>query len=497
MGGDESMRRRLVVIFTLALFASISTLAWAEWYPVLIHSHCRDFSDGALTASQVIKTAKKMGYAALIETDHYKSIFKKGGQTPQAFVKYRQAFSSQDGIIVIPGAEVNTATAHILALGDIVYDEELLRLYGQENAQQAVLDRLKVKALGFLTVAAHPSLILPIGTETWRGDMTDYSFDMSQTRGIDGFELLNDGTDKGYDLTLKRYLNYSSNNPVFVTAGCDQHGTVNPALDDRWQRITWVWIDGPLTKESLLEALRQGRTYAARAGVKIVEINYRPGFEPQPAPARPELHFALVVPDVKQPPTVAVYRDGARVGTAFGYQAKAGTFYYFWVDGGVWGTTARYVLEVENCLVTSPIILEVPPFDRSLGRLDGWEDRDRNGHNPADVIREYFASQSPKIKGLLADPQRFPSLAPASFTRASDVQKIAEGLKRLECRSTCDVCSRVYGETDVRMSDVHFGYVETSGKRHCSTWFMILQDNEWRIRAVVEDWVNAPSQRTR
>ena len=340
--------------FAESIEARVFAATGARWYKVLIHSHCRDFSDGALSAAQVIKTAKKMGYAALIETDHYKSIFEKGGQTPRAFEKYRQAFSSQDGIIVIPAAEINTATAHILALGDILYDEELLRLYGQSNAQQAVLDRLT--ELGLISVAAHPSLREAMNPKS-PGNYTDMTFDWENARGLGGVEMLNDG--EFYAETVQHYVNGVLRGEKWsVTAGCDQHGVVNPALDKRWTRATWVWVEGEFTKQSLLAALRQGRTYAAQYGVRLAEVNHIPARGPQVVD-RPVISFRLEFGrPLQQPKKVRLCRDGAVALESVCSAGQSSASYSFDDKMASRGQHA-YILEVEGVLITSSINLEV------------------------------------------------------------------------------------------------------------------------------------------
>lgn len=348
-----------IIIGPRAFAESIETRVFAatgaRWYKVLIHSHCRDFSDGALSAAQVIKTAKKMGYAALIETDHYRSIFEKGGGNPEAFGKYRQAFTSQDGIIVVPGAEIVTVTAHILALGDIVYDEELLRLYGQRGVQQQVLDR--IAELGLISVAAHPSLREAMNPKS-PGNYTDMTFDWENARGLGGVEMLNDK--EFYSETVQRYVNgVLRGENWFVTAGCDQHGAVNPALDERWQRATWVWVEGAFTKQSLLAAIRQGQTYAAE-GVRLPFLNRPPGQTPRRVKwlgLRAEHVFDRLP---KKPWHLKLYRRGRTVDDKMPAGPQAEGFIFEEEDTGRKPEGRyRYVLEYDGNpgLITSPINL--------------------------------------------------------------------------------------------------------------------------------------------
>jgi len=341
-----------------ALIAAVETRVFAatgaKWYKVLVHSHSRDFSDGALSASQVIKTAKKMGYAALIQTDHLKGIYDKGGRTPEAFEKYRRAFASQDGLIIIPGAEIDTATAHILALGDIPYDAELLRLYDQPNAQQAVIDRLN--QLGLIPVAAHPSAREYLVPKSGKGKLTDWRLDWGQVEGLVGVEIFNDGD--FYSETIQHYVQQALGGANwFVTAGCDQHGVINPALDSRWQRATWVWVEGSLTKQSLLEAIRQGQTYAAQ-GVKLTFLNRPPGQELRLVKwlgLKYDYAFDKVP---KKSWRLRIYRRGKTVDDPMPAGTQPNGFSLREEDTGRKPEgDYRYVVEFEGKLITSPINL--------------------------------------------------------------------------------------------------------------------------------------------
>lgn len=354
-------RIALVVLFAMLFLVNSCD---AKWYPGIIHVHST-FSDGDRTPGMVIRNAKKAGFKFLIETDHYEQIAKP--QTLRSrivkdygFDNYRRKFSSDD-LIIIRGAEIETlrgnARAHTLVLGDLGDDKVLMDLQGKEGNQQVVIDYLKQK--GFLSVAAHPSLIRIIGMQTWRGECSDFSYDKSQCKGISGIEFFNDQAN-GYEQTLRWYLNLLGHNNLFVTSGCDRHIIEDPEDYRRWSRVTWVWVEGDCSYKNLLNAFRQGRTYAANNGAYFKNINYLPSKYFQKV-ARPKFRLSIgFSKKTTSPKMLRIYRDGQLAeGSVKFLPAGRKEYSYECEDKVVKSGIHKYVIEVEGYLVTSPICLDV------------------------------------------------------------------------------------------------------------------------------------------
>ncbi|MCL5407328.1 MAG: hypothetical protein M1429_02435 [Patescibacteria group bacterium] len=354
------------VIFCILLIL-VSRSASAKWYSGIIHVHST-FSDGDRTPGMVIRNAEKAGFQFLIETDHYEQIEKP--QTLRSrlvkdygFNNYWQKFSSNN-LIIVRGAEIETrrgnARVHTLVLGDLKYDQGLMDLQGKEGNQQAVIDYLNQK--GFLSVAAHPSLITAIGTQTWRGECSDFSYNKSQCKGLSGIEFFNED-EAGYQQTLKWYLGLiAKGESPFVTAGCDSHSPLLEPVNDtkRWQRRTMVYSDRVLTPEILFEDITYGQTYAANNGAYFKDINYiigkcywrvdRPKF-------KLSIGFSKKTTSSK---VLRIYRDGQLAeGSVKSLPVGLKEYSYTCEDKVVKPGKHRYVIEVEGCLITSPIGLEV------------------------------------------------------------------------------------------------------------------------------------------
>lgn len=361
MKGGESMRLRLLVLLWLAVFVSLSGLAWAEWYQGTVHGHSLN-SDGTRTASQVIGKAEATGDEFLIQTDHYDILVRAPTRALDEWhIKvYRDGFAT-DKLVCLVGAEFaarhGKSNAHIFGFGQkLTADDILSKLNGKQGVQQQLLDRLH--EAGFLTVAAHPNA-------------TKHLFDWGNIKGLDGIEFFNDGSAEGYQRTLAQYLALVRRGEhLFVTAGCDQHTPTDPDDKERWTRKTYVWIDGPLTEESLLEALRHGQTYAARGGVRLSHIEPVPGGSKNYYNSEhpPRILAIIHLPDIKSRPRIRLYRDNivvADVASPAG-PTRGGILYKD--DRLTDKLDHRYILEVENYLVASPVYYTYDPTGALVGK---------------------------------------------------------------------------------------------------------------------------------
>lgn len=353
------MRLVLVVVFLMLWVLPVYGAVY--WYPGTVHAHSL-FSDGDRTPKMLKNAAVSAGGKFLIVTDHYEQIpQEKFGDVLNRYSGYQNYINSFADIprklVVIPGAEITIsrgdAASHILAIGNP------LNFLGFEfaSSQQEVLDQLN--GLGVMSVAAHPSFV---------DDSRNYQFDFTKAEGISGIEFFND--EENYKKTLFWYLKQIAvNNVTFVTSGCDSHTSVDPTFWDylRWQRKTYVWTNSrTLTQGSLLQALSYGQTYAADNRAYFKKLNYLPQSVFQTV-SQPVFNFTVAfAKNTTEPKTVQIFRDGRLAWNSrrvFPWGLRS--FNYSWQDFYAPVGPHRYVIEVEKCLITSPInlIVTAPPID--------------------------------------------------------------------------------------------------------------------------------------
>lgn len=345
LGGIEM--RKLVWLVAIFVFLSARTLAELTPVEVLMHIHQSKYpglyDDGYATQDEIVAKAKTLGFDAIVFTPHYR---KDAHKTKP---------SEQDGIIVLDGAEVATywdgGVSHILVIGDFYGDPVIDQLANRWGTQQQLINRFV--ELGYPVVSAHPNLIAIVNPELTLGKPASFLFNVAEGKGISGREVFNDK--EAYDRTLQDILNDVSRGlNQFVTAGCDSHNLkLDPENQDRWTRTTWVWVEGEPTKEKILEAFRLGRVYAAKNGAYIKSINFIPQFEPYNVD---KLEFRCTIAFAR-PVTVGkkinLYFNGAS--TAFRIdKGEQEALVDFAIDGP---PAATITLEVEGCLITSPVRL--------------------------------------------------------------------------------------------------------------------------------------------
>lgn len=352
-----------IVLVALFVMLFLTNSCDAKWYPGIVHVHST-FSDGLRPPVMLIEQAALSSALFLIVTDHYEKIEKRGILGDKVvkdigFDNYRERFSIVPNIngipvplVIITGAEITAGTSHTLALGDMSFkDEKLLR------AKKAAEVIARLKELEILSVAAHPNNFL-------------YRYDKDGAGAINGVEFFNDGSADGYLKTRQWYLDcIKQGKKVFVTSGCDSHVSVTKDDPERWQRTTWVCAE-KFTSQAILEAISKGRTIASRENAQLIPYSSREdeaftvGFDVQ---KRNELvfPFKLVFNKETKIKRYALYRDGVQV--------YAVTFSEYWQDNPSSGFKEywcdlrdehppsgvhAYVIEVENFLVTSPIMCE-------------------------------------------------------------------------------------------------------------------------------------------
>ncbi len=448
-----------------------------RWYPGIIHVHST-FSDGDRTPAMLKNAAVANGLAFLIVTDHWEQIPKEkklsGLVTDDfGFDKYLASFQSTPKLIIIAAAEIAVprqgASSHVLAIGD------LRKIIGQTYSSPKDLIENLSRA-GLLAVAAHPDL-----NEKGR----NFIFDLSMAPSIAGIEFYNQSRDADRK-TLGRLLDLiaagAAGRDIFVTSGCDSHMSVDPTSLDlaRWTHKTYVWVEDKLTDENLLAALANGRTYAANDGAQLVSINHLPGFTPQSV-NRPEFFFTISLPDKASWKKAKLYRDGQFLGFAAPEKTSDGQRYHFH-DTQCSQGTHRYIIEIEDYLVTSPIILDVK--DDSLPRVGfGTDRRDRDGLWPERVCRNFLASAGTQLPIASNAPvtkktlQNFIALAKKAKAGAFGSGKVYE----IDGTTRCDV----HVEVDTTNNPLS----KTEDRDH-STWILVLENNQWKIWDIVEGYVN-------
>lgn len=340
----------LVLIVILLILVARSTSA--EWYSGIVHVHST-FSDGDRTPGMLKNAAQAIKCDFLIVTDHVEQINNKKKTLPRTdlftddfgYDNYIKQFSVTKPLLCLAGTEITTSEgSHVLALVNVskVFQANLSKF-----DQQEVINRLN--ELGALPVAAHPNI-------------KKYQFNQDKTDGIAGIEFFNEDAD-GYKKTLEWYLKLiADGKSPFVTAGCDSHSSLDPTKLDlkRWQRRTMVYSDRVLTPEILFEDITYGQTYAANNGAYFKDINYivgkcywkvdRPKFQIN-------IGFSKKTTASK---VLRIYRDGQLAeGSVKSLPVGLTQYSYACEDKAVNPGKHKYVIEVEGCLITSPICLDV------------------------------------------------------------------------------------------------------------------------------------------
>jgi len=345
--------RFLMVVLVLLLVESAASAA--SWYPGIIHVHST-FSDGDRTPAMLKLEATQRGMYFLVVTDHLEQIDSKKKLTrgitgDYGYDKYFQTFDCHNmnnpkvrgtdrSLICVPGAEVTGGEAHILMMNIIGDPSKFLG-----NSQKEVVDR--ITNYECTSAVAHPNLSGHI-----------FRIDEGNAYKIIGIELFNDDYRKTLALLLSEL---AKGHYHFVFSGCDSHIAAQPEDARRWMRITLVWVDGEPTVDAILSALHGGRMVATNYGVYVKSLSPLPQFATrQVEKAQFNLVVGFAVP-VITPKKIQVYRDGILCPSS-SLKIPTGTteYRYRWEDRNSLIGEHWYVIEVEECLVTSPITLEVP-----------------------------------------------------------------------------------------------------------------------------------------
>ncbi len=247
-------------------------------------------------------------------------------------VKKKIAFSSQTmkvgkhpyrfiGIILIIGAV-------ILLFNDYPFRKKVLSQYESGHcgeAAQAVINH--VISNGGLIYYAHPEAEFS-GQIGWINCITHpYANLLMTTRNYTGFAIFAEGWKVAgvpgglWDRTLYQYCNGERSKPVWAVAEVDFEGNL-PANFIR-EACTYVWAENK-SKESIMEALKKGRCYAAQIwGPNMIWMDHwsidngegaeKISGETLNSSGLVNLHFGFTVAEDKENFEVFVIRNGRQV----------------------------------------------------------------------------------------------------------------------------------------------------------------------------------------
>lgn len=352
-----------------------------KWIPGLVHIHST-FSDGSDSIICLIEKAQAKGLQFIIFTDHLEQLENKekgkreqiarktGKYDPPEYgienyvnqIMREDApgyFSSIVGVEIMENHKIDSKakTSHTLAIANTISAsnrkqnlspklDELFQYQFKESGQQALLNALFEG--GYVSIAAHPCY-------------PDYPYDQSgvdKLRGIDCFSVgsidKEDYLREELEFILSRIRAKKS---VFVTSCSDYHGFLSAYSAPSLDRITWVCLDSEYNNRStILQAFETGKTYAANQGAEITEMSETPGdFMPKKV-KEVVLNFKVKLPGRKRH-LASLYRDGDPTPIS-SQEIKDGEWFRY-TDENVSHGIHRYIFNVPDLLITSPIALRV------------------------------------------------------------------------------------------------------------------------------------------
>lgn len=292
---------------TLLLLAVVASPLCAEvWMKVTSHTHTL-YSDGGNSILEVGRRARATGSRFCVITDHVEAIEKreKGGLNfwqPKKLFGFENWAADlnaaarelrQEGLEIVPGGEGALDTRpeglmganHMLMIGGKVQTYDLMRrIVIQSGDPDLMASRLRelADASGAVLIAAHPNC-------------TDYKFDKSLLRWVDGIEVFDGVADPMSELRTVISHPEARSRPITVVTGSDFHADGVSRLDtlarllqrklldakrssDPMTRHTWIPVSSSsATREELTMAIRQRRAFAAIAPARFKEISTLPG----------------------------------------------------------------------------------------------------------------------------------------------------------------------------------------------------------------------------
>lgn len=297
-------------------------------YRGVIHVHSELSHDSRGTPEEIVHAAKAAGLDFVMTTDH---------NSPAVFQRGRDGLD--DGVWLIRGAEFQVERDSVLALGIQSYINPQDMTFGEVTSA--------VAAQGGVAIGAHPSRFHHwddsglSGVEIW--DLADAAkVDRWQYPDLVADVLRSDGGRDDDNLDETELLLSLLQHPARVLAAFDwetqRRHLVAIGAPDAHQKIevfgqlqvtypltfgmvTTYLLAEDATRETLLDALRRGRTYvafdrlarAATFDFRVVDNARIQGTMGDELIARPGLSLQIVSP---HPGRITLLRDGAMIGTA-------------------------------------------------------------------------------------------------------------------------------------------------------------------------------------
>lgn len=212
-----------------------------KWYPVELHTHT-EHSDGDFTVAGLVEAAHNRGFAAVALTDH---------NTASGLREFYPALA-REGLVGVAGIEWTTYFGHMLVLGEQGYTD--WRGVQPPEIDRAIAD---IHKNGGIVGIAHPfALSNPVNTGYhWEFQVADWTaVDYLEVwsrddaprkiQSLRAFALWEQLLDRGCRIT--------------ATSGRDWHRE-----DTFAYAHTYVGVDGDLTQDAILNAIRAGHVCLA------------------------------------------------------------------------------------------------------------------------------------------------------------------------------------------------------------------------------------------
>lgn len=244
-----------------------------KWYPVELHTHT-EHSDGDFTVSGLVEAAHARGFAAVVLTDH---------NTASGLREFYPALE-REGLTGVAGIEWTTYFGHMLVLGEQGYTD-------WRGVQPPEIDRAiaSIHKNGGIVGIAHPfALSNPVNTGYhWEFQVADWAaVDYLEVwsrddaprkiQSLRAFALWEQLLDRGCRIT--------------ATSGRDWHRE-----DTFAYAHTYVGVDGALTQDAILNAIRAGHVCLAAGplltmrGTDAQGVSWEIGDEVEAGPLEIEL----------------------------------------------------------------------------------------------------------------------------------------------------------------------------------------------------------------
>jgi len=381
----------------------------ATWKKGLIHLHST-FSDGVHTIPELKALAEEHGFDYMIVTDHLEHPRMRGNLG--RYIAACSAVSEPGIFMAIPGLEIATpwrlrgdvdsSTAHTLAF-DITAHEVLFKSSPPAPSTAELIETLT--SAGLAALPAHPFQYTPLSASFNAASGSDYRYDMAAMPGAPAVDFfyrsIMDENHEPEDLALYTGLlarwvakgGPGASLPMPIAySGSDYHlgaaeppGSIRERLApeiltrllsstmtdimtipaEQLSHTTWTCLDGPLTAENIVEAIKKGRTCATRGRshmVSTLDMKPCPGITDAAIPKMktPEIsaHVTFTSPTTR-PLFAAIYRDGAEIsGFTRTFRKGLKIISLTFRDESAPPGIHAYAVVLAGKLVTSPVLVE-------------------------------------------------------------------------------------------------------------------------------------------